>query len=99
MACLPAPESQTPWFNQIESLKMEYKNTVDRHPDASDVMESVYVHLKDNVGLEGCTPASAGESSTWKQIVTKAADAKGTSTRSSKGNDYIAPFTEYAQRC
>jgi hypothetical protein len=76
MAYVPTAESQTPWSNQIESLKLEYKNTVDRHPDAGDVMERVYVHLKDIVSLDGCTPASAGENSKLKQIVTNAADTR-----------------------
>jgi hypothetical protein len=74
MACIPAPEFQALWSNQIESLKLEYRNTIDRHPDASNLMERVDVVLREISSLEECTPASVGESTKCKQIIKNSAD-------------------------
>jgi hypothetical protein len=44
MACIP--EFQALWPNQIESLKLEYRNIIDRHSDAGNLMERVDVVLR-----------------------------------------------------
>jgi hypothetical protein len=41
MANVHTPEFQKLWSNLIESLRLEYENTVQQHPDSDAVMELV----------------------------------------------------------
>jgi hypothetical protein len=76
MADLPTPGFQTLWSHQIESLRVEYRKTIVKHPDAGSVMEKVHLVLKDIASLAGCTPKSVGESEPWKNVITKAAETR-----------------------
>lgn len=46
--------------DSVDSLRSEYKDAIQQHSDASDVMERVYVVLINIARLAGCTPASVG---------------------------------------
>jgi hypothetical protein len=76
MAEVPTPGFQTLWSYQIESLRVEYRKTIEKHPDAGATMKKVHVVLTDIASLAGCTPKSVGESAAWKTIITKAAETK-----------------------
>jgi hypothetical protein len=39
MTNAPAPDFQKIWSNRIASLKREYKDAIEQHPDAGGVME------------------------------------------------------------
>jgi hypothetical protein len=76
MADVPTPGFQTLWSHQIESLRVEFRKTVQKHPDAGGVMEKVHVVLKDIASLAGCTPKAVGESPSWKHVIAKAAETR-----------------------
>jgi hypothetical protein len=76
MADIPTPRFQTLWSHQIDSLRVEYRETIDKHPDAGKVMETVHDVLKDIASLAGCTPTPVGESTSWKRVITKAAETR-----------------------
>jgi hypothetical protein len=77
MAEVPTLGFQTLWSHQIESLRVEYRNTIEKHPDAGATMEKVHVVLTDIASLAGCTPKSVWESAGLKSIITKAAETRG----------------------
>jgi hypothetical protein len=74
MANVHTPEFQVFWPNLIDSLRLEYENTIKQHPDANAVVEHVRGVLTASVRLAGCTPASVGESPKWTLIVENIAD-------------------------
>jgi hypothetical protein len=61
MANVPTPEFQKLWSNLIESLRWEYENTVQQHPDADAVMERVHKVITAIAQVAGCTVASVGK--------------------------------------
>jgi hypothetical protein len=61
--------NQKLWSNQIESLKFEYRDTIEQHPDAEAVMAGVRGVLIAIARLAGHTPASVGETPKWTRIV------------------------------
>jgi hypothetical protein len=65
MANIPPSDFQKLWLNQMESLQMEYTETMKLHPDA--VMKKLHA-LLDISRLAGCTPAAVGESPKWTLI-------------------------------
>jgi hypothetical protein len=69
MAIVPPPEFKKLRSNQIESLRLEYKEVMKHHPDADAVMERVHGILIDISRLAGRTPASLGESPKLTLIV------------------------------
>jgi phage terminase small subunit len=93
MADVPTPGFQTLWSHQIESLRLEYWKTTEKHPDTG-IMEKVHIVLKDISSLVGCTPKSVGKISSprWQR-------PGETSIKSSKENNCIAPSTGYTQTC
>jgi hypothetical protein len=60
MADVPTPGFQTLWSHQIESLRVEYRKTIEKHPDGGSVMDKVHIELKDIASLAGYTPESVG---------------------------------------
>jgi hypothetical protein len=64
MANVLTPEFQKLWSNLIESLRLEYENTLQQHPDADAVMECVHGVLT----IISC-PASVDESPKWTLII------------------------------
>jgi hypothetical protein len=76
MADIPTPGFQTLWSHQIDSLRVEYRKTIEKHPETDKVMEKVHDVFKDIASLAGCTPTPAGESAKWKEIIAKAAETR-----------------------
>lgn len=61
MVNVPAPDFQKFWSNQIASLRSEYKDAIQQHPDSGGVLERVQVVLTDIARLARCTPVSVGK--------------------------------------
>jgi hypothetical protein len=57
MANAPTPEFQKLWTDQIECLKLECQDAIQKHPDAAGVMERVHRVLVDIANLAGRTPS------------------------------------------
>jgi hypothetical protein len=55
MANIPIPEFQKLWSNLIESLKLEYENTVQQHPDSDAVVKRICGALTPIARLVECT--------------------------------------------
>jgi hypothetical protein len=55
---------------------VEFRKTIQKHPDAGGAMEKVHGVLKDIASLAGCTPTAVGESEKWKEIITKEAETR-----------------------
>jgi hypothetical protein len=60
MASVPTLDFQNLWSNLTESLRLEYKNTV-QHADTDAVMVYVREVLNPIAHLAGCTPASVSK--------------------------------------
>jgi hypothetical protein len=74
MTNAPSPEFLNLWSNLIESLRLEYENSKQQHPDADALMERVCVVFTAIARLARCTPASVGESPKWTLIVQNVAE-------------------------
>jgi hypothetical protein len=72
MVNVPAPDFQKLWSNQIASLRSEYKEAIQQHPNAGGVMERVRVVLTDFASLARCTPVFVGESPQWSEVMSAA---------------------------
>jgi hypothetical protein len=68
MANAPTPEFQKLSSNLIESLRLEYENTIQQHPDTDAVVGWVHGVLTTIACLAGCTPASVNERPKWTLI-------------------------------
>jgi hypothetical protein len=75
MANAPAPEFQKFWTNQIECLKHECQEAIQKYPDTAGVMERVHRVLVDIVHLAGHTPISVGQSPKWNETVKSVMEA------------------------
>jgi hypothetical protein len=64
MANIPTPEFQKLWSNLIESLRLEYENTVQQHPNNA-VMNLVCGVLTHVAHLAQCILVSVGKSPKW----------------------------------
>jgi hypothetical protein len=60
------------WLHDYNSLQSEYKDLVQEHSEADSVIQEVDKVLGDIVSLTGCTPASVGESATFKEVIENA---------------------------
>jgi hypothetical protein len=65
MANVPTQKFQKSWQNRIESVRLEYRDTVPQLPDADAVMELVRAIVR----LAGCPSASLGGSPKWTLTV------------------------------
>jgi hypothetical protein len=63
-------------FRRSESLRLEYENAIQQHPDANAAMERVRGVLTAIARLAGRTPASVGRSPKWTLIVQNMADTR-----------------------
>jgi len=57
------------WHNELESLRVDYKDLVKQHPDARDAIEKLRSVLLDIVRLAECTPSPSDESVAWDRVV------------------------------
>jgi phosphatidylethanolamine-binding protein (PEBP) family uncharacterized protein len=69
MANALTPEFQKLWRDQIECLKLECQDDIQKYPDAAGVMEWVHRVLVNIANLAGHTPNSVGQSPKWNEIV------------------------------
>jgi hypothetical protein len=69
MVHVPSPDFQKLWSNQIASLRSEYKDAIQQHPDAGGVMERVHVVLTNIARLARCTPVYVGESPQCTEVM------------------------------
>jgi 5-carboxymethyl-2-hydroxymuconate isomerase len=76
MANVPTPEFQKFWSNQTDSLRMEYGDTIQQHPDTDAVIERVHGVLIATARLAECTPASVREGPKWTTIVQNMAETR-----------------------
>jgi hypothetical protein len=76
MANVSTPGFQNLWPKLIVTLRLEYENSIQQHPDTDVVMERVRGVLASIPRLAGCTPASVGESPKWTLIVQNMADIR-----------------------
>jgi hypothetical protein len=76
MANVSTPQFQKLCSNQIESLKLEYREVTQQDPDAGSVVERVLEVLTAIARLAGCTPASVGESPKWAVIAQNMVDTR-----------------------
>jgi hypothetical protein len=75
MANAPAPEFQKFWTNQIECLKHECQEAIQKYPDAASIMERIRRVLVNIAHLAGHTPISVGQSPKWNETVKNAMEA------------------------
>jgi hypothetical protein len=66
---VPVSEFKRYWQKQYKSLRVEYRDIVEKYPDAQGIIHQVSRVLCDIVALAGCTPAHVGESRAWSSIV------------------------------
>jgi hypothetical protein len=96
MANVPTPEFQKLWSNLIDSLRLEYKNTMQQHPDA--VMKLVCGVLTDIAHLAECNPVSVGRSPNWTLIVQNIMDTRRNLHQLLKGEQlYSALYGVYTE--
>jgi hypothetical protein len=57
------------WQKEYNSLRDEYRDIVEKYPDAQGIIHQVSRVLSDIVSRAGCTPAHVGESRAWSSIV------------------------------
>jgi hypothetical protein len=69
MADMPVSQSERYWQKEYKSLRDEYRDIVEKYPDAQGIIRQVSRVLSDIVSLAGCTPAYVGESRAWSSIV------------------------------
>jgi hypothetical protein len=75
MANAPTPEFQKFWTNQIECLKHECHEAIQKYPAAAGIMEQVHRVLVDSAHLAGRTPISVGQSPKWNKTVQNPTEA------------------------
>jgi hypothetical protein len=56
MANVPVPEFKKLWTSQIDCLRRECQDAIQKYPDAADVMERVHRVVVDIVRLAGLYP-------------------------------------------
>jgi hypothetical protein len=84
MANLPTSEFQNLWSNKIESLVLEYGDTV-QHLDAEPVTERVRGVLIAIAHLAERTPAAVGENPKWTLNVQNMAETRRNHHQGLKG--------------
>jgi hypothetical protein len=76
MADIPVPGYQSFWTEQRKALKTEYKNLLEKFPDADAQLRQLFKVLCDIEDVAGYTLASVGESNQWSAIVNVAQENK-----------------------
>jgi hypothetical protein len=69
MASAQRPAYEQFWLREYNSLQSEYKDIINKYPDADKV-------LGDIVSLAGCTPSNIGTCSEWSRIVDSAKESR-----------------------
>jgi hypothetical protein len=72
MAVVPAMDFETYWKNEVETLRVAYKEVITTHPEAKEALEKVHEVLTNIVILAGSTPVEVGRCKDWSKFVEKA---------------------------
>jgi hypothetical protein len=76
MASAQIPAYEQFWLHEYNSLQSEYKDIINKYPDADKVLREVYKVLGDIVSLAGCTPSNIGTCSEWSRTVDSAKESR-----------------------
>jgi hypothetical protein len=85
MAGVPMPAYQQFWTEKRSSLKTEYSEIVDKHPDAAASMQQLCKVLCETEDLASFTLAPVGESGEWAATGSSAEDNRESFCKALRG--------------